>query len=93
MISPNRTLAIAFVVIAALQTAVPIVIQKTTHVIVYSQVLHGAIALCVVAVIVVALCQAIHRPFSAVAIIVFYIGLALLVAFDIWIERAVQASC
>ncbi len=92
MMSPNRTLAIAFVVLAVLQTAAPIVIQKATRAIVYHDVLHAAIASCVVAAIVVAVCQAIHRPFSAVAMIVFYIGLALLVAFDIWIERAIEAT-
>ena len=93
MVSPNRTLAIAFVVLAVLQTAAPTVIQKASHAIVYHDVLHGAIALCVVAAIVVAVCQTMHRPFGAVAMIVFYIGLASLVAYDIWIERAVEATC
>ena len=93
MVSPNRTLGITFVVLAVLQSAVPIVVQKVTHAIVYPHVLHAAIASCVVAAIVVALWQAMHRPFSSVAMIVFYIGLASLVAFDIWIKRAIEASC
>ncbi len=91
--SPNRTLAIAFVVFAVLQTAAPMVIQKATRAIVYDDVLHGAVASCVVAAIVGASCQATRRQFSTVTMIFFYIGLALLAAFDIWIEGVIAATC
>ena len=90
---PNRALAITFVILALMQTAVPIVVQKSSDAPVYHDLFHGAIASCVVTAIVVAFCQAMRRPFSAVTLVVFYVGLALLIAFDIWIECAIDASC
>jgi hypothetical protein len=93
MVSPDGKLGIAFVAFAVLQTVLPIIVQKMTRAIVYSHVLHGAIAACMGIAIVVGLLQAMHRSFSSVAIVLFYIGLALLGAFDIWINRAIEASC
>jgi len=91
--SPNRALAIIFAVVAVLQTAIPIVVQKLTRAIVYHELFRATIAACVLAAIVVALCQALRPRFGTAAMIIFYIGLALLVAFDIWIEFAIGASC
>ena len=91
--SPNRILAVTFVVLAVLQTATPIIAQKLTRAIVFRHFLHGAIVSCVVTAIMVALYQVLHRRFGTGAMVAFYIGLALLVIFDILIERAIDASC
>ena len=93
MASSHCTLASSFAVLAVLQTAVPMIVQKMTAAIIYHHLFHGAIASCVLAAIVVAIYQVSRRRFDASAMILVYIGLVLLVAFDICIERAIDASC
>ncbi|MGD0900922.1 MAG: hypothetical protein ABR915_24075 [Thermoguttaceae bacterium] len=91
--SANRLLAMTFLVLAVLQTAVPILAQKLTRAIVFRHFLHVAIVSCVVTAIVVTLYQVMHRRFGAGAMVAFYIGSALLIVFDILMERAIDASC
>jgi hypothetical protein len=89
---PNRTLATLFIVVAVVQTGAPVVIQKLTQAIVFRHLLHGAIVLCVAVGAGVWLLQVLHRSFSKAALAAFYIGVALLVIFDILIERVIDAS-
>ena len=64
MMSPNRALAIAFLVFGLLQTTVPMIVQKLTAAIVYHHLSHGAITSCIVAAIVIAVFQAVRRPLA-----------------------------
>lgn len=93
MISPNRGLLITFVVLAVFQTAVPILGQMSTRAMVYRELLHLSIALCLLTGIIVTLWQVASRRFSTGAIVLFDVGIALLVGLDLWIEFQVGATC
>jgi hypothetical protein len=91
--SPNRVLGVAFAILAVVQTAIPIVVQKMSYAVVFREYLHGSIALCVIVGTALALFQIVNRRFSIIGLALFSIGVTLLVAFDVWIEEAVDASC
>jgi hypothetical protein len=89
----NRPLVVGFVILAVVQTAFPVAIQKLGQGIVYHQLLHAAAGLCGVAAVVAAVCQVVRPRFSRRALAACYVGLSLLAAFDLWIEGAIAASC
>lgn len=83
----------ALLALSIVQTCAPIAGQKFSRGIVYHHLLDGAIALSVITAIVVTCHQALYRRFTTISLIGFYVGVALLVAFDVWIERLIGASC
>jgi hypothetical protein len=85
-------LGILFATLAAMQTAAPIIAQKSTSAIVYHEWIRMSIMACVVAGIIVAIWQATRSRFSVIAMLLFYAGLVILVAFDVWIESAITAT-
>lgn len=72
---------------AVLQTAFPIVGQSMSQAIIIYDLLYAAMILCAGVGIGVSIYQAVQWRFGVVALILFYGGLAGLVAFDSWFKK------
>ena len=89
----HQLLLSLFIATTALQTGAPIFIQKLSRSIVYHDLLYGSMVLCALVGIGVALAQLVRQYFSMKALAAFYAALASLVAFDVWLEQLIAASC
>ncbi len=92
-LSANRALIVTFVIVAVVQTALPMVGQKVmAPQIVFRSLMHVSIGICIATAIVAGLLQISGRRFGKGALAAFYLGLVSLIALDVCVERAINAS-